>query len=60
MSAGYYIPDTLENWKWPSRLNPHHLEVKAASAACAKRFGALGDKAYKVQYVYDQIDVGTS
>ena len=57
MSDRYYIPDTLENWKWPRHLNPHHLEVKAAFIEWAKRFEALGNK---VQYACDQADLRTS
>ena len=33
MPNRYYIPNILESWKWPCRVNPHYLEVKAASAA---------------------------
>ena len=57
MSDRYYIHDTLENWKWPRRLNPHYLEVKASSAAWARRFEGFGKK---IQYAYDQIDICTS
>ena len=57
MSDRYYIPNTLENWKWPRYVNPHYLEVKASSAAWARRFEAFGKK---VQYAYDRIDLRTS
>ena len=53
----YYIPDTLENWKWPRCLNPHHVEVKAAFTEWVKRFEALGNK---VQNARDQADLRTS
>ena len=57
MPNRYYIPNTLENWKWPRRLNPHHLEVKEASAAWVGRFEGFGRMA---QYAYNQCDICTS
>jgi len=53
MSNKYYIPDILENWKWPRVINPHFQEVKAASAAWARSFGAFSPKA---QDAYDRCD----
>ncbi|KAF8483510.1 terpenoid synthase [Russula ochroleuca] len=53
MSNRYYIPNNLENWKWPRHLNPHYPEAKAASAAWARSFGAFSPKA---QYAYDRCD----
>ncbi|KAI0284091.1 terpenoid synthase [Russula brevipes] len=52
MSNKYYIPDILENWKWPRVINPHFQEVKAASAAWARSFGAFSPKA---QDAYDHL-----
>jgi hypothetical protein len=57
MSNKYYIPDILENWKWPRVINPHFQEVKAASAAWARSFGAFSPKA---QDAYDRCDFSTS
>jgi hypothetical protein len=57
MSNRYYIPNNLENWKWPRHLNPHYPEAKAASAAWARSFGAFSPKA---QYAYDRCDFSTS
>ena len=56
MSERYYIPNTLENWKWPRRLNPHYLEVKAAFAAWAGSFEGFSQMA---QYACDQADIRT-
>ncbi|KAI9453186.1 terpenoid synthase [Russula earlei] len=53
MSNRYRIPDNLTNWKWPRHLNPYYPEVKAASAAWARSFGAFSPKA---QYAYDRCD----
>lgn len=52
-SNRYRIPDNLTNWKWPRHLNPHYPEVKAASAAWARSFGAFSPKA---QEAYDRCD----
>jgi hypothetical protein len=53
MSNRYCIPNNLDNWKWPRHLNPHYPEVKAASAAWARSFGAFSPKA---QDAYDRCD----
>ncbi|KAH9965227.1 terpenoid synthase [Russula dissimulans] len=53
MSNRYRIPDNLTNWKWPRHCNPYYPEVKAASAAWARSFGAFSPKA---QYAYDRCD----
>ena len=55
-SLRYYLPNTLKNWKWPRRLNPHYLEVKADSTTRARRFEGLGPEA---QYVYNQSNIRT-
>jgi hypothetical protein len=57
MTCRYRIPDNLQNWKWPRHLNPYYAEVKAASAAWARSFGAFSPKA---QYAYDRCDFSTS
>ncbi|KAI0297896.1 isoprenoid synthase domain-containing protein, partial [Russula brevipes] len=54
MSVRYYIPNTLESWKWPRRLNPYYLEVKEESAAWARGFGAFSPKA---QHAYDRCEL---
>ena len=45
MSNRYYMPDTLESWKWPRPLDPHYIEVKAASKAWLRSFEAFGPRA---------------
>ncbi|KAI0290411.1 isoprenoid synthase domain-containing protein [Multifurca ochricompacta] len=44
MSNTFHIPNVLENWKWPRRINPHYLEVKAETAAWMRSFGASAPK----------------
>ncbi|KAI9457980.1 terpenoid synthase [Lactarius psammicola] len=51
MPERYYIPNTLENWKWPRRINPHHSEVQPATAAWMRSFRAFSPKA---QEAYDR------
>ncbi|KAH9006423.1 terpenoid synthase [Lactarius hatsudake] len=53
MPERYYIPNNLDQWKWPRHINPHYAEVKAASAAWARSFGAFSPKA---QEAYDRCD----
>ncbi|KAI9447576.1 terpenoid synthase [Lactarius indigo] len=54
MSERYYIPKTLENWKWPRRINPYHNEVKEETAAWIKSSGVLSPKA---EEAYDRCDI---
>ena len=56
MSERYYIPDNLAKWKWSRRINPHYAEVKAASTAWVRSFGAFSPKA---QEAYDRCDFST-
>ncbi|KAF8266732.1 terpenoid synthase [Lactarius quietus] len=44
MPEGYYIPKTLENWKWPRRINPHHDEIHAEATEWIKSFERLKPK----------------
>ncbi|KAI9447564.1 terpenoid synthase [Lactarius indigo] len=53
MPERYYIPKTLENWKWPRRINPYHNEVHAAAVAWIRSFGAFSPRA---QEAYDRCD----
>ncbi|KAI9457970.1 terpenoid synthase [Lactarius psammicola] len=53
MSERYYIPKTLENWKWPRQINPHHDEVRAANTAWIKSFKGLSPK---TQEAFDRCD----
>ncbi|KAH8981004.1 terpenoid synthase [Lactarius akahatsu] len=53
MPERYYIPKTLENWKWPRHINPYHNEVQAAAVAWIRSFGAFSPKA---QEAYDRCD----
>jgi hypothetical protein len=57
MPEGYYIPKTLENWKWPRRINPHHNEVHPEAAAWIKSFKALRPQ---TQEAFDTFDFSTS
>ena len=61
MPERYYIPKTLENWKWPRQINPHHNEVYPEASAWIKSFKAFSPKAQeafdrcnfsKTSYVY--------
>ncbi|KAH9026094.1 terpenoid synthase [Lactarius hengduanensis] len=54
MPERYYIPKTLENWKWPRHINSHHNEVQAETAAWIKSSGVLSPKA---QEAYDRCDI---
>ncbi|KAI0062675.1 hypothetical protein BV25DRAFT_1915821 [Artomyces pyxidatus] len=45
MQQRFYIPNCLENWRWPRALNPHYVEVKAESFAWERSFGAFSPKA---------------
>ena len=56
MPERYYIPKTLENWKWPRRINPHRSEVEAESLAWMKSFNAFSPKA---QDAFDRCDFST-
>ncbi|KZV73684.1 terpenoid synthase [Peniophora sp. CONT] len=49
----YRLPDCLANWPWPRRLNRSYPEVKAASSAWVRSFGAFSSKA---QDAYDRCD----
>ncbi|KAI0290412.1 terpenoid synthase [Multifurca ochricompacta] len=53
MSNTFYIPNVLENWKWPRRINPHYLEVKAETAAWMRSFGAFSPKVQAANDICD-------
>ena len=57
MSNRYYMPDTLESWKWSRRLNRHYLEVNSASAEWLRSFEAFSPRA---QHAFDRCEFGTS
>ena len=57
MSERYYIPKTLENWKWPRRINPHHNEVDAETLAWIRSLNAFSPKA---QDAFDRGNFSTS
>jgi hypothetical protein len=57
MPEGYYIPKTLENWKWPRRINPHHNEVNPEATAWITSFKALKPK---TREIFDRSDTSTS
>jgi len=41
----YFIPNVVATWPWPRRLNQHHVEVIAESAAWIASFKAFNPKA---------------
>ncbi|KAI0298098.1 terpenoid synthase [Multifurca ochricompacta] len=55
MTIRFYMPDTLENWKWPRHLNPHHVQANEASSAWFKGFKAFSPKA---QEAFDRCELG--
>lgn len=57
MPQGYYLPRTLENWKWPRRINPHHNEVHLEAIDWIKSFKALRPQ---TQEAIDRCDFSTS
>ena len=57
MAEGYYIPKTLENWKWPRRINPHYHEVQPEATVWIKSFKALRPQ---TQEALDRGDFSTS
>ena len=44
MTEKYYVPRTLENWKWPRRINPHHDEVQPATITWLSSFKELSPR----------------
>ncbi|KAI9433169.1 terpenoid synthase [Lactarius indigo] len=54
MPERYYIPKTLENWKWPRRINPHYDEVQEETAAWIRSSGVLSPQ---TQETYDRYDI---
>ena len=40
----YFIPNVVATWPWPRRLNQHHVEVIAESAAWIASFKAFNPK----------------
>jgi len=51
------IPDTMKNWRWPRRINPHHQEICAASAAWIYKFGDFANNV-RWRKVIDYTDGG--
>ncbi|KAL7282972.1 terpenoid synthase [Trametes coccinea BRFM310] len=43
--ASFRLPDTLRSWPWPRNVNPHYVEVSAASAAWLESFKVFRPKA---------------
>jgi hypothetical protein len=41
----YFIPNVIATWPWPRRLNQHHVEVIAESAAWIASFKPFNPKA---------------
>lgn len=50
-----FIPNTLETWPWPRRLNQHYPEVNAESSAWITNFRAFGPKG---QEAFDRCHLG--
>ena len=55
MSTSIYLPDTLAQWPFPRRINPHYDTVSTQSATWARNFGAFGIRAQKA---FDKCDFG--
>ena len=53
MPERYYIPKTLEKWKWTRQINPHHNEIHPEATAWIKSFKAFSPKA---QEAFDRCD----
>ena len=47
------LPETLKNWPWPRRINPHHAAVKAEANHWLHKFNAFNPKA---QAAFDAFD----
>ena len=53
----FRLPDTVHNWPWPRRLNPHYLECKAESQSWCEAFNAFSPKA---QTAFNRCDFSQS
>jgi len=51
----YFIPNTLETWAWPRRLNQYYPEVNAESSAWITNFRAFSPKG---QEAFDRCHLG--
>lgn len=50
-----YIPDTMANWPWPRKVNPHYKQAKAESLAWIRSFKAFSARS---QYAFEKGDFG--
>ena len=50
MPERYYLPKTLETWRWPRRINLHHNEVNAETNAWIKSCNAFTPEAQEACY----------
>ncbi|KAI0345597.1 terpenoid synthase [Trametopsis cervina] len=48
-----YLPETMRNWPWLRRLNPHYEEVSTASKEWFKSFKPFSERS---QYAFDKGD----
>jgi hypothetical protein len=50
-----HLPDVLAQWPWPRMLNQHYAEVKPASDAWLRGFGAFDVSSQKS---FDSCNIG--
>ena len=50
-----YIPDTMDAWPWPRKMNPYYLQVTAESDAWLKSLKPFTPES---QYAFDKGDFG--
>ena len=50
-----YIPDTMDEWPWPRKMNPYYLQVTAESDAWLKTFKPFTPES---QRAFDKGDFG--
>ena len=50
MSTGeitFHLPNFLDNWPWPRRINPHYDEVKLEGCTWLEDFGVFSPRAQR-------------
>lgn len=56
-SSQFRLPDTLRNWPWPRKINPHYAQCKEESSAWCESFQAFSPKA---QQAFNRCDFSTT
>ena len=56
-SSMIYLPNTMANWPWPRKINPHFDEVKAEANEWLRSFNALAPQSLKA---FEKCDFGMS